>query len=108
MKMQSTPQTGPTMTAVLIALRAPRGAACKEDSLPVAPFLLTGTTRLYSPASILAPVTDLPALIAIKLNAVPTLPPPDATRNRPYPEVVRRRERAPCRATGWRHGRDGR
>jgi hypothetical protein len=42
--MQSAAQTGPTMTAVLFALWAPRRAAGNEGSLPVAPFLFTGTT----------------------------------------------------------------
>src|ERR1700677_2570801 len=53
--MQSTPQTVPTITSILIDLRARRRAADDEGSLPVVPFLVTGTTPPYSPASILAP-----------------------------------------------------
>jgi hypothetical protein len=72
--MQSTPQIGPTMAAILIDLRAPRGAAGNEDLLPVMPFSSTGKTVLLFSSVHPHASNSLPALVAFKPSADPTLP----------------------------------
>jgi|HubBroStandDraft_6_1064221.scaffolds.fasta_scaffold958587_1 hypothetical protein len=65
------------MAAILINLGALRGAAGNEDLLPVMPFLSTGTTLLLFSSVHPRASHRLPALVAIKPNADPTLPASD-------------------------------
>lgn len=72
--MQSTPQIGPTMAAILIDLRAPQDTAGNDDLLPVMPFLSTGKTALLFSSVHPHVSNSLPALVAFKPNADPNLP----------------------------------